>query len=70
VRDAGPGRGEQADLVVVEHDAVRSDDVRSEEIVLCQQACPGLAGRSNEQIFVAAPGACSGEQVRNLGGAL
>ena len=67
MRDAGPGRGEQADLVLVEHDAVGGDHVGPEEIVRPPTDASRSCRRSNEQILVRAPGACSGEQVRDLG---
>src|SRR5439155_6385448 len=54
----------------VEDHAMRHDDVRTEEIVVGQQVRSRLARRGDEQILVMAPGALSGEQVRDLGRAL
>src|SRR3954447_6889247 len=70
VRHARAGRREQLDLLRIDHDAVRRDDVFTEQILLREHARAGRTGMGDEQVAVRAPRPLAPREVEKLGRAL
>ena len=70
MRDTGPARCEQADLLVVEDDAMGGDDRLPEDAVRGEHSRPRRAGGVDEQVRIGAPGAVTAQQIGDLGRAL
>ena len=66
MRDPGLRGDEHAELLVVDDDAMRRDDVPAEQVVRSQQARPGRARRLDEKVAIPTPRPFAAQDVGDL----